>query len=59
MYNEGDKVLLQNAWKTKFNRDTYLGPNTVTAVRNNGTVRARKGKITDTFNICNITFYKE
>ena len=27
-------------------------------VRNNGTVRACKGKITDTFNICNITPYR-
>ena len=25
-YNKGDKVLLLNAWKTKFNHDAYLGP---------------------------------
>ena len=28
-------------------------------VKNNGTVSAPKGKITDTFNIHNITLYKE
>ena len=59
MYNKGDKVLLKTAWKTKFNQDAHLGPNTITAIRNNGTVRARKGIITDTLNICNITQYKE
>ena len=55
IYNKGDKVLLKNAWKTKFNQDTYLGPYTIIAVRNNGTVRARKRKVTNTFTICNIT----
>ena len=59
MYNEEDKVLLKNARKTKFNQDAYLGPYTITAVRNNGTVRARKGKVTDAFNICNIILFKE
>ena len=58
-YNKGDKVLVKNTWKTKYNQDTYLGPYTITAVRNNGTVRACKGKVTDFFNICNITLYKE
>ena len=59
MYNKGDKVLLKNAWKTKFNQDTFLRPYTITALINNGTVRARKGKIIDTCNICNIIPYKE
>ena len=58
-YKTGDKVLLRNAWKTKFNHNAYLGPYTITAVRDNGTVRARKGRITDTFNIRNLTPYKE
>ena len=31
----------------------------MTAVRNNGTVRARKGRVTDTFNIQNLTPFKE
>ena len=58
-YKIGDKVLLKNAWKTKFNQDAYIGPYTITAVRNNGTVRARKGNVTDTFNLRNITPFKE
>ena len=58
-YKTGDKVLLRNAWKTKFNQNAYLGPYVITAVRDNGTVRAHKGRITDTFNIRNLTPYKE
>ena len=58
-YKIGDKVLLKNAWKTKFNQDAYIGPYVITAVRNNGIVRARKGRVTDTFNIRNLTPYKE
>ena len=59
-YSTGDKVLLKNAWKTKYNQDAYLGPYTITAVNNdNGTVTARKGKVTDVYNIRNITPYKE
>ena len=26
LYKQGDKVLLKNAWKTKFNQDAYIGP---------------------------------
>ena len=58
-YKVGDKVLLKNALKTKFNQDAYIGPYTITAVRNNGTVRARKGNVTDAFNLRNITPFKE
>ena len=58
-YKVGDKVLLKNGWKTKFNQDAYIGPYTITAVRNNGTVRARKGNVTDIFNLHNITPFKE
>ena len=47
-YKQGDKVLLKNAWRTKYNQDAYLGPYVITAVRNNGTVRACKGRVTDT-----------
>ena len=38
MYKQGEKVLLKNAWKTKFNQDAYIGPYIITTVRNNGTV---------------------
>ena len=59
MYCTGDKVLLINAWKTKFNQDAYIGPYTVSDVWNNETVRARKGNVTDTYNLRNITPFKE
>ena len=55
----GDKVLLKNEWKTKFNQDAYKGLCTITAVRDNVTVRVRKGRVTDTYNLCNIIPYKE
>ena len=58
-YKVGDKVLLKNAWKTKFNQDAYIGPYTITTVRNNGTIRARKGRVTDTYNLRNIIPFKE
>ena len=58
-YQTGDKVLLRNAWKTKFNQNSYLDPYVTTAVRNNGTVGDRKGRVMDTFDIWNLTPYKE
>ena len=58
-YKVGDLVLLKNEWSTKFNQDAYSGPLKITAVRNNGTVRACKGNITDTYNLRNITPYKK
>ena len=58
-YKIGDKVLLNNAWKAKFNKDTYVGPYIITEVRNYGTVRARKGLVTETSNLHNITPFKE
>ena len=58
-YRVGDKVLLKNEWKTKFNHDACKGPYTITAVRDYGTVRARKGRVTDTYNLRNIILYKE
>ena len=58
-YKPGDLVLRKNAWKTKYNDEAYIGPYTITAVnKDNGTVNARKGKVTDTYNIRNITPYK-
>ena len=34
-YKKEDRVLLKNAWNTKFNQDAYIGPYIITAVRNN------------------------
>ena len=58
-YKEGDKVLLKNAWKTKFNQDAYSDPYKITTVQDNGTIRAKKGRVTDTYNLCNIIPFKE
>ena len=58
-YKKGYKALSQNMWETKFYLYAYLGPNIITDIRNIHTVRARKGKVTDTFSICNKTLYKE
>ena len=55
----GDKVLLRNVWKTKFNQDAYIGSYTVTEVQNNGTVRAHKGSVSDTYNLRDIAPFKE
>ena len=55
----GDKVLLKNASKTKFNQDTLGCPYAMTEVRNNGTVYARKGNITNTYDLCNMVSFKE
>ena len=54
MCNKGDKILLKIAKKLKFNQDAYLGPYTITGVRNKGTVRAHEGEIRETFNILTI-----
>ena len=58
MYHTGEKVLLKNAGKTKFNQDTYIDPYTVTEVWNNGTVCARRDNVTETYNLLNITVFK-
>ena len=59
VYHTGEKVLLKNVWKTKFKQDGYIGPYAVTEVQNNRSVRARKGNVTDTYNLHNITPFKE
>ena len=56
VYRIGNKVLLKN---TKFNNNAYVGPYTMTEVRNNGAVRAHKGNVTDTYNLRNITPFNE
>ena len=57
-YNIGDEVLIKQDQPTKFGSNPYKGPFTITAVRNNGTVRVREGIIEDTYNIRMITPYK-
>ena len=59
VYHTEFKVLLKNVWKTKFNQEACKGPYTLTEVLNYGTVRAHKGNVTDTYNLRNITAFKE
>ena len=59
MYKQGDKAFIKNTWKTKFNQGANLGPYTIIAVRNNGTVRTRKGRVMEICIIQNLTPYKE
>ena len=54
-YHTGDKVLLKDTWKTKFNQYAYIGPYTLTEHQNN----ALKGNVIDTYNLRNITAFKE
>ena len=51
--------LIQERVKTKFNQDAYLGPYTMTEVQNNRTARTCKGNVTDTYNLRNITSFKQ
>ena len=59
VYCTRDKFFLKNAWKTKFNQDAYIGPYTMTEVWNNETVHSSRGDVIDTYNLCNITPFKE
>ena len=59
MYRIRDIVFLKNLWKTKYNQDAYKGLYIVTEVNNNGTVHARRGNVTDAYNLQNITPFKE
>lgn len=56
-YQVGQLVLIKAEQNLKYGSDAYLGPYTVVGVNNNGTVRIDEGKITDTYNIRNITPY--
>jgi RNase H-like domain found in reverse transcriptase/Reverse transcriptase (RNA-dependent DNA polymerase)/Integrase zinc binding domain len=56
-YRVGDQVLVKKEWDSKYGSDAYKGPFDIVEVRNNGTVRIREGRITDTYNIRMITPY--
>ena len=50
-YQQGDNVLLQSVY-------VYLLPYVITAVRNNGTIRAHKGRAIDPLYIKNLIPYE-
>ena len=56
-YKTNKLVLVKNEQKTKYGQDAYQGPWTVTHVNNNGTVKIKKGIVSDTINIRNIHPY--
>ncbi|MFM7543288.1 MAG: RNase H-like domain-containing protein [Ignavibacteria bacterium] len=58
-YRVGQRVLIKAEQGAKYGTDSYLGPFTVTAVHNNGTIRVNEGAVTDTYNIRNVTPYTE
>ena len=59
VYHTGDKVSLKKAWKSKFRQDVYQGGYTITEVWNNRIVCTRRGNIIDTYNLHNITPFKD
>ena len=58
-YKVGEKVLYRADPSSKFGADAYEGPYEVVKVNDNGTVRMRKGAVTDTVNIRNIHPYRD
>ena len=52
--NVNDKVLLKMQANLKYDTDAYTGPFKIVQVNNNGTVKIRKGCVTDTYNLRNI-----
>ena len=50
-YDVGDNVLVRTVQKAKYAGDPWQGPYQITAVNDNGTVRYKKGAVTDTINI--------
>ena len=59
-YKIGEKKVLYRADpSSKFGNDAYKGPYEIVQVNDNGTVRMKKGIVTDTVNIRNIHPYRE
>jgi len=58
-YSVRDKVLIKDAESTKYSKPPWQGPYVITQVNDNGTVRIRKGSVTDTVNIRQIKPFHE
>jgi hypothetical protein len=58
-YRVGEKVLYRNSALDKFSTDAYDGPFEIVQVFDNGTVRLRMDKVTDTVNIRLLKPYRE
>ena len=59
VYRTGHKVLLKNMWKTEFTQNAYVGPYVMIEVQNNEIVHACRGNIAHSYNLYNITAFKE
>ena len=58
-FRVGDKVLYRVEWVSKYNENPYEGPYKIVQVNTNGTVRLKKGAVTDTVNIRLLKPYRE
>jgi hypothetical protein len=58
-YKTHDKVLYRNTMDSKFSELPWKGPFEITEVNQNGTVKLKMGKVTDTINIRNIKPFRE
>jgi hypothetical protein len=58
-FRVGDKVLYRVKWVSKYNENPYEGPYKIVQVNTNGTVRLKKGAVTDTVNIQLLKLYHE
>ena len=58
-YKIHDKVWLKNLMESKFSEEPWRGPFSIIKVNDNGTVRLKMGKVTDTVNIRNIKPFDE
>ena len=56
-YYVNDKVVLKMPTNLKYGTNAYTGPFKIVQVNNNGTVKIKKGFVTDTYNIRNIKHY--
>ena len=54
----GDKILLKNDWKIKFDENTCISPCIVSKVRNNGKIQAYKENNIDVYNFCYIAAFQ-
>lgn len=58
-YKVNDQVWVKNLMESKFSEDPWKGPFLICQVNDNGTVRLKLGKVTDTVNIRNIKPFKD
>ena len=58
-YQVGEKILITRGLKNKYGDNPYEGPYRVLSINENGTLRFRKGAVTDTIIIRNVHPYKD